>query len=74
MDLLKVVCEFVGYESFMDVKVDQNDSYYLAIPDKQKFKNDVGKMFATIQIMDITVDLFIGSLMNKKEKSIVKTY
>lgn len=53
------------YSDQMEVKVDQQESYYLAYPDQHQFKDKSGTMFAAIQIMDVTVALFIPVLMNK---------
>lgn len=55
------------YESKLVVMVDQEESYYLAYPDDPILGKRTGTLFAAVQIMEVTIDLFIGILMDSRE-------
>ena len=51
----------------MVVMVGQPENYCLAFPNKEKYGDKAGAMFAAIQDMQITVDLYLSALIDKKD-------
>lgn len=54
------------YSTVMEVITDQRDSYYLAYPKIGIYREKAGTMFAAVQIMEVTVAIYLPILMNKQ--------